>query len=480
MKIVKKLLVGLTVLVIVGLVVGILYYFHLTQEPFGSAEEYWAQETRAKLMDDVVGHFNYWLGAIDVMSYANAPFWSPDEPYRLEKYTEWCEQNMYNELILDRVAHGYYSDADYGLPKKMRGIPLMVALLGAGMAFPSLAIIEPQRSKEIFWNMGELIEFFRGPQCWMDYAIYQGWGSPLRNNVMWKGPCIFLEGLYELMTGDKRFSEEFVALCRNLYELHVQNMNHPNHPYAGVCCEPNHWFPQCNSFAILGLHIYDKLYGVDAKHGVKIGEIYARDVIKQYKEKLSSKKTGLVCRKYHPRGNQVDKYSTTFTNALVMMNLHFLEPEFTEKGYRYLRENFIRDLPLGLGSYVIENPQVDENGNPINIESDDPPSLGEAQYAITSMFAAAREFDDKETWDKLNKGLTNLFHPHYTQSELRFDDTNPEIIGADGFTLGKLLNGFSGWIMYAKVHVGWEKILTHDWSKHRTPQGDFLDTSPWR
>jgi hypothetical protein len=60
--------------------------------------------------------------------------------------------------------------------------------------------------------------------------------------------------------------------------------------------------------------------------------------------------------------------------------------------------------------------------------------------------------------------------------EIRFDhDENDDPTDVPGFTMGKLFNMFSGWWLLGKVHLGWETIFTHDWSKHRDQDGRLLD-----
>jgi len=84
---------------------------------------------------------------------------------------------------------------------------------------------------------------------------------------------------------------------------------------------------------------------------------------------------------------------------------------------------------------------------------------------------ASREFDDPATFDQIHRFLVNLMHPYYRQAEVRFDETNPEPSGLEGFTTGQLMNMFNGWWLFAKVHVGWKTILEHDWSRHRDRDG---------
>lgn len=247
-KWVKRILIGVVALVLIALVAFVLVLeCCIRQRPFADAADYWAQLGKHRLTNDVVGHWNFGMGTVDLISYANKHFFDVGEPYRYEKYTEWCDQFRYDTEALARPGHDFGKDGDYGWPASMRGMGWRYAELGWGWALPSIAIIEPGRTREVAFNLAELAEFHRNPSGWIDYAIYQEWGSPTRENIMWKGPQAMLEGLYELISGDReRFGEEFQTICRDLYGEHLENMAKPvgeGHT-AGVCCEANHWFPQ--------------------------------------------------------------------------------------------------------------------------------------------------------------------------------------------------------------------------------------------
>ncbi len=242
--------IGCTVVVlaVVGLVGGYLILeYYVKQEPFATAKDYSAQVEKHKLTDDVIGQWNYGMSTIESLAYLEKPFFDFGEPYRMEKYDEWCNENRFDAEELDRQGHDFYIDDGYGWPKEMRGQAWRYALEPWAYAMPSIAIIEPQRTREVAYFLGEAAAAHRNPAFWIDYAIYQQWGTPLRDNAMWKGPQLIMEGLYELITGDReRFGAEFQALARHVFATHLENMKTPlgKGHCAGVDCEPNQWFAQ--------------------------------------------------------------------------------------------------------------------------------------------------------------------------------------------------------------------------------------------
>ncbi|NOX54545.1 MAG: hypothetical protein GXP27_08925 [Planctomycetes bacterium] len=466
---------------VVGVVAFVVLEWVIKQRPFADADAYWAQLDRHELTLDVVGHWNNTLGTIDILSYSQAPIFPapvPD-PYDMSMMKEWIQKDWEERKEAERAYAFFADDRDYGWPKSLRGVLWMYGLHARVWAAPSIAIIEPGRTAEAAFVIREALNVYRSPAVWKDYVYDQGWGDPMRDNVMWKAPLLIAEGLYALLTGDRQtFGPEMQAVARDLYESQDQALKQPigNGFSGGVCCEPNHWFPQCNAMAVVGMALYDKVYGKDAKQGVFIGEVYRNRYMTFLREYMTDPDTGLLYRRYHPYGpQQADKDLSGFSNVFVALTLHDWEPEFAENIYRQLRKRYIRRAPLGLGAFMLEVPEEDPYGKLLNPGADMPGMLGETAVNIYLALLAARVFDDKETFNQINALLTNLTRPYFRQAEVRFDETNDDPAGLDDKTVGQMLNMMSGWWMLAKVHLGWRTILEHDWSKHRTTDGRLLN-----
>jgi hypothetical protein len=477
----KRFLRWLAIIVAIVLVGGYLVLeFVIKTKPMGMAKDYWAQRAKGELTHDVIGQWNYVQSVAVSLSYLEKPFFEEGEPYRLEKYTEWCREHMFNTAVLGRQGSAFAMDDDYGWPMEMRGMGWSYALAPIAYAAASIAVIEPARTKEVVYYLGELAEAHRRPPFWLDYAIQQQWGSPLRDNIMWKGPHLMVLGLYTLISGDKeRFGPEMQALSRDVYRQHLVNMAKPEGRgrTAGVCCEPNHWFPQCNSWAVNGLALYDKIFGPDKEFGVLIGEAYRKDYLAMVKSKLQNPKTGMLRRSFHPREGFVEKFDGAFPSAFVALMLKQYDPEWAGELYRTIRENYVKDIPLDLGASVLESLPTTAKGELLKRDVS-VGMIGEGALAILVMLAATREFDDQETFDRINKTMTNLMHPQWTEYEIRFDHWwNDDETGIPNFTMGKLFNMYSGWWLWAKVHVGWGTLMNHDWAAQRDAQGNLKDYS---
>ena len=479
-KIVKWAIVALVVVaVVVALVAfGALESF-IKQKPMGTADDYWAQLEHHELTPDVAGNWDFTLEMVDLISHSQEEFFDVPSPYDIDMFKKWVDDNKNDELALKRVYYGFSHDADYGWPQEMQGVAWMWAIAPYIWSAPSVAMIEPGKSAEAAFVVQEGIELLRSPACWRDYTITQGYGDPMRDNIMWKGPVLISEGLYTLMTGDKeRYGPEMQALAHNLYETQRKNLSLPmGEGYCGgVDCEPNHWFPQCNSMGVLGLAIYDEIYGVDPKYGVKIGEEYCKAYMEFLKTYMSDPTTGMVYRKWHRYGpQQADKDLSGFANVFVSANLNPFEPEFAKNIYDHIRFRYIKKLPFGMGGFILEVPEHDIYDQVVNLGASEPGMLGETALNIFLAMIAAREHNDKETFNLINELLTHVTHPYYRQAQVRFDETNEEPSGIEGFTVGNMLNMMSGWWMFGKVHVGWEEITNHDWSQNRDEDGRMIN-----
>lgn len=475
-RILKWGIIIIFLIVIIGIIV---FEFVLKQRPFADAEAYWAQLKNHKLTIDSLGHWTYAVNTADVLSFSQDPLFDVPKPYDMQMYKKWVDENLYNELAIKRVYQGFSEDGDYGWPAEMRGTGWLYAAEPFMLATPSIAMIEPGKTAEAVFVLNEFIKLYRSPAVWLDYVITWGYDDPMRANMMWKGPLLIGECLYALMTGDKdKYGPEAKAIAENLYELQQENMKKPLGKgfSAGVECEPNHWYPQCNSIGILGLAIYDKVYGKDEKYGIKIGKAYRENYLKFLKKYMMEPGTNLIYRRWHPYGEyQADKNISASTNIFVALNLNAFYPMFAKKLYEHVRFHYVKRYPFGIGYAILEVPEKNLKGRIINPGSDTPGMIGLSYLNIFAAWVAAKEFGDKDTWNGINKFLTNLTHPYFIQGEIRFDETNDSPSGIANATIGQILNMHSGWWLLAKVHVGWKNILEHDWSKHRDKNGRLLN-----
>jgi len=445
--------------------------------PTGTSTDYWAQLEKGELTPDVLGHWAHILVVADYLNYSQKPYFDVPDPYDMNMYKNWVEKNEEILMIPGTIFPVFSGDTDDGWPAEIQGVPWTCALMGISWAAPSVAIIEPKRTAEAVFIIENAIKVLRSPAAWLDYVVGDGWGDPMLDNIMWKGPLLIAEGLYALVSGDKeKYKPEITAIARNLYELQKSSLESSIGKgfSGGVCCEPNQWFPQCNTFGAGGLLLYDKVYGKDKKHDTYIGKEYSEHLINYLKKYMIDPKSGLAYRSSHPYGPMIiDKNVSANTNVFASIWLSLIDPEFGKSTWEILKRDYIKDDQEGNGAYMIDY----NSENSFNQNFDDlgyPSMMGEAIFNVFLAPAAARVYDDKETFDKLHEYLNENLPPNYYMGEVRFDEFNTDETGIPNSTYGRLLNMYSGWWLFFKVHLGWDTILNHDWSKHRDKNGLLL------
>ena len=204
-----------------------------------------------------------------------------------------------------------------------------------------------------------------------------------------------------------------------------------------------------------------------------IGEAYRNDYVKFVKEKVQNPSNGMLRKSYHTNADLADKFDSAYATAFTAMMLKPWEPEWTEEMYTTVRDDFMGNYDFDMGAYVIESLPESAKGKLENMDVTDPGMIGEGPLALLLMQAASREFDDAETFNSINKTITNIMRPKWTETEIRSVDN--EETGIPGFTMGNVYNMFQGWTLLSKVHVGWETIIDYDWSKNKDSQGQLMD-----
>jgi hypothetical protein len=225
--------------------------------------------------------------------------------------------------------------------------------------------------------------------------------------------------LYQLMSGDEQFAREFTWLTRQIVD--EMRQHHGDGRYEGANCEPDQYFVQCNSIALLSLHIYDQLYGTEyTKNEVQ----WALDFIHR---RLVDPETGLYWMEYHPSHDNTERYLSGYTNAWSMVFLRPLEPEYNEKLYPVWKETLVSER--GPYAWVSEVPEGGPEG-------------------MATMFGlwAAKEFGDVELFAKLRNSIDKgnlMLDPE--RNEMKYESVD-----------NTLMNGA---VLAAKLHVGWDRLL---------------------
>ncbi len=297
---------------------------------------------------------------------------------------------------------------------------------------PSAIIINPEKTDEYKALMDMMIWAMKSKKVWGDFTD-RGFGTdPISiQNIMYKGHLNLMYGLYQMSTGDMRYAREYTWLTQQIAEemrLHHQGI------YEGVTCEPNAWFVECNTIGMLSLHIYDRLYATTYTDN----EIqWSLDFIMG---RMRDDETGLFYRHYQPNHDFVSPDVSGYANAWSVTFLKPFAPGAMEEIYASFKQHLTREL----GPYATVNNRIGNNPRP-------------DQVAHGFGMWAAKEFDDPALFGKLRNAIDKYlgFSVHPEHGGLVYNDPDSVMI--------------NGGMLAAKLHLGWDVVLNHDWGVEGLP-----------
>jgi hypothetical protein len=314
-----------------------------------------------------------------------------------------------------------------------KGIPdrfVRYSLAFTSYALANVALIEPSLRPLAAHGIDFALRKMKHPRMWRDWQE-DGFGKTdaahatledavAEGNIMFKGHLNTMYALFQLVSGDRRYEPENERLTQRIYQEIRAN------PYAGIVCEPDNYFPQCNSLGYLSLALYDRIHGTD------YGEV-AKDWTAWLERHLIDPKTGTLYLSYHPSLHTAKPYVSAYTTAWSLALIHGLDPAFAERHYPAFRKTFLRVSPDGRSAFVRETD-----------DTEDPDSL-----ATCFALLLAKEMGDVETFDRLMNFLEREGKPRFRNGQLVYENkTNPF---------------FAELLLWAKTHVGTRAWLEADW-----------------
>ena len=290
-------------------------------------------------------------------------------------------------------------------------------------AMPSIAMISQEHADRAKHAMYLMIKKMKSPKVWGDWISYGMGDDPIsEGNVMYKGHLNLMYGLYQLMTGNEEFSREFTWLTSRIID--EMRRHHIEGKHEGADCEPDRYFAQCNSISLLSLKIYDKLYGTN------YSDVEASWTINFIKQKMTDQNNGFYLKMYNTKHQFCNPQLSGYTNAWTMTFLRVYEQKYNEDLYSVWKENFTQEL--GPFAYVKEDLEA-----------------GASPLAHLTGLLAAKEFEDISLFRKLRNSIDRKLYQKDDLNHYLYSNINNPI--------------YNGPILWTKVHVGWKKVLEHDW-----------------
>lgn len=210
------------------------------------------------------------LGSMPICSPAETPRWSEGLTDRELAVSRWFSHLTF---LQDRARMPWPEWHNDGKQLGVTSLRYQLAFAGYGCA--AMAAKTPAYRELVEKQLRDLCERMIDVRVWDYVTHYWKYGdSPpdpcLYENVMYTGHLTQLMCLYELMTGDARYSDsgwDFVGrdgrkvhytLRQAIERLHVQSEKSPR---GGICCEPGLVFATCNSHSAASFVLYDLVHG---------------------------------------------------------------------------------------------------------------------------------------------------------------------------------------------------------------------------
>lgn len=277
--------------------------------------------------------------------------------------------------------------------------------------------------------------------------LVEGWVDPVvGKNVMYSGHLLMMVGLYEMLYRDGRYNVDgsLTFMCRPPFRgLGPQDFPYDFHKLAEVIeaqfaashgmgceCEPNGVFVYCNQFALMGLKLYDHVFGTNR----------AERLFKQFKAAWANKSelfkptgNGQLPVFYAVRQDQViteggedNKEAASVVSWGPM--LHIWEPEYVESLYpQVIEEVRVKtDAGFGVSLEQFHRTHLEYQQKP-SMDLVDPMMLGVHTHGMLGLLAA--EMGDEETKEGLLAHADSAMNPTWKEGGLyypRCDDLDTE------------------------------------------------------
>lgn len=203
-------------------------------------------------------------------SQAETPPWQPGLTDRELAMQRWLSSLTF---LADREATPWPEWHDDGDQLGVTALRYQIAFAGYGCA--AMAGKTPAYHELVQEQLGDLCQRQIDVRTWYYVTKYWKYADDLPDpceyeNVMYTGHLAQLMCLYELFTGDMRYSEDgwdFVwrdgrsthyTLGKAVAHLHALSQASPN---GGISCEPGLIFAMCNNHSAIAMHVFDLVHG---------------------------------------------------------------------------------------------------------------------------------------------------------------------------------------------------------------------------
>lgn len=331
----------------------------------------------------------------------------------------------------------YYRNGNSFYPEiKTRHTAYFLAL-----AMPSFAIIDPHRTREMKYNLHVAGEIIENSNLSKPVEVYD---APFIRRL----ELFVILAMYKLVSEKKINDGRFHSCAEAVYKRIVANGRSGQNVYGYDTLEGTYEaYP--NLAALLAFRIHDRYFGTDYCERIE-GKL-----LTFIREKLMDEETGLFLEFYKTGSLGVEgeclsrsaswsgRTLTAATNALALAFMHYFDASQSQRGWKAFKEKFTGQL-LDMKAEDLQDTEVSSYISQL---------APVAQGLYGSLFAA-KEMGDKEYFDKIQRHILSITRPDQREGKIFFD------------ALGDEQKLHSDFLTLARVHVGWKKIMEHNWEDY--------------
>ncbi len=307
------------------------------------------------------------------------------------------------------------------------------------LAMPSIAYINPHKTREMIYNLHLVCDNIRSYHLLNRISSFHSENMVLVQEGM-------AAALYRMVSGDKLHDEQFHKAARGLYDLVCSN-SLQQHVY-GVDTTRGRFEVVPNVMTMMIFELHDRFFGsrlshVNEKIRAFICENLQNPETGLYYESYQTGSIGYVGENINPASAWRTNVLRASVNGLAITFMNYFDPENCRKAWEHYKEMFMESV-LNLTAEEI----ADSVGCAYNTQ------LGPGSEDLLASLLAAKEMQDPKAFGTLQQHLFEIGKPHLWEGLMVFTE------------FGETEHLIGHYALYSRVHVGWEKLLTHDWETY--------------
>ena len=327
----------------------------------------------------------------------------------------------------------YYRNGNSSYPQ----VRTRHTMFSLAQAMPSLAMIDPSRTREISYNLHVCANVLNFPLLTYALDCYNSESVRLAESAL-------TLALYRLVSGNAMNDEAFHKTIDQVKEKMLYHKT-----YQGITAletQPGIYEIVPNLWCLLAYEIHDCIF---ASTYLSLKD----EILSWIRAELIDQETGLYRESYKTgafdiEGEYLNKDAFWHTldlkdnvNALAICYMHYFDEEGSARAWDSFKRFFLDPL-LQVKTEQI----VSASGHSYLTQ------LAPVTESLYGALLTAREMGDKETFELLQRHIFEITAPSMREGKLFLDALQEE----------KLHCHF---LLFARVHMGWKAIMEHDWAK---------------